>query len=204
MKEKAAKWITDTVKFKHRGAKVSTVTPAERVAKAVKELTSAACSEPTDGPPDYIEAVQQLRAVLLKEQQPTSEESARIMAKYEIPQQQLVTPKEPIPTNPIPSQHPALILCEMEKIKQPAIDEAPIIPIVVPQQYSLREKATRIINSIIFEESPNVQDAVGKPKHIGKYTEALKHLLVTEVYKAEMHAPPGMFAGSIIDPETGR
>eukprot|EP00957_Ditylum_brightwellii_P078851 5996039-Ditylum_brightwellii.AAC.1 len=71
MKEKAAQWITDTIKFKHHGAKVPTVTLAERVTKAVKELTNAVCNEPTDGPPDYIEAVQWLQAVLLKEQQPT-------------------------------------------------------------------------------------------------------------------------------------
>eukprot|EP00957_Ditylum_brightwellii_P108123 8248236-Ditylum_brightwellii.AAC.1 len=62
MKEKAAQWKTDTVKFKHHGAKVPTVTPSERVAKAVKELTSVVNNEPTYGPPDYIEAVQQLRA----------------------------------------------------------------------------------------------------------------------------------------------
>eukprot|EP00957_Ditylum_brightwellii_P171918 13088536-Ditylum_brightwellii.AAC.1 len=77
MKEKAAQQITDTVKFKHHGAKVPTVTPTERVAKAVKELTSAVCNEPTDGPPDYIEAVQRLRAVLLKEQQPTRDEPVK-------------------------------------------------------------------------------------------------------------------------------
>eukprot|EP00957_Ditylum_brightwellii_P027738 2096812-Ditylum_brightwellii.AAC.1 len=27
-------------------------------------------------------------------------------------------------------------------------------------------------------------------------------MLVTEVYKADMHTPTGMFAGSIVDPET--
>eukprot|EP00957_Ditylum_brightwellii_P092007 7004823-Ditylum_brightwellii.AAC.1 len=37
MKEKAAQRITDTIKFKHHGVKVPTVTLAERVAKAVKE-----------------------------------------------------------------------------------------------------------------------------------------------------------------------
>eukprot|EP00957_Ditylum_brightwellii_P073345 5573763-Ditylum_brightwellii.AAC.1 len=62
MKEKAAQRRTDTVKFKHHGAKVPTFTPAERFSKAVKELTIALCNEPTDGPPDYIEAVQQLQA----------------------------------------------------------------------------------------------------------------------------------------------
>eukprot|EP00957_Ditylum_brightwellii_P034563 2620467-Ditylum_brightwellii.AAC.1 len=67
MKEKTAQWITDTVKFKHYGAKVPTVTPADRVAKVVKELASAVRNEPTDSPPDYIEAIQWLQAVLLKE-----------------------------------------------------------------------------------------------------------------------------------------
>eukprot|EP00957_Ditylum_brightwellii_P055610 4214258-Ditylum_brightwellii.AAC.1 len=61
MKDKAAQRITNTVKFKHHGANVPTVTLAERVAKAVKELISAVRNEPTDGPPDYIEAVQRLQ-----------------------------------------------------------------------------------------------------------------------------------------------
>eukprot|EP00957_Ditylum_brightwellii_P207236 15352093-Ditylum_brightwellii.AAC.1 len=185
MKEKAAQWITDTIKFKHHRGKVPTVTPAERVAKAMKKLTT-----------------QRLRAVLLKEQQPTCDEPYRSVEKYATPQQQPVTTKEPIPTNPILSCYPALILCQLDKIEQPAINEAPKIPIAPPRHYNLREKATHIINSVIFEESPNVQNAVGTPKHIAKYTTALKHLLVTEAYKAEMHAPTGMFAGSIIDPET--
>eukprot|EP00957_Ditylum_brightwellii_P010787 818009-Ditylum_brightwellii.AAC.1 len=77
MKEKAAQQITDTIKLKHHRAKVPTVTMAGRVAKAVKELTSAICNEPTDGPLDYIEAVQRLRAVLLKEQLPTRDELYR-------------------------------------------------------------------------------------------------------------------------------
>eukprot|EP00957_Ditylum_brightwellii_P193239 14713758-Ditylum_brightwellii.AAC.1 len=176
MKKKAAQRITDTIKFKHHGAKVPTFTLAERVAKA---------------------------AVLLKEQQPTRDEPTRSGATYTTPQQQLVTTKEQIPTNPIPSCHPALILCDLVEIEQPAIEEAPIIPIVAPRRYNLREKATHIINFVILEESPNVQNALGKPKHIGKYTEALRHMLVTEAHKEDMHVPTGMFIGSIIDPETG-
>eukprot|EP00957_Ditylum_brightwellii_P154499 11757836-Ditylum_brightwellii.AAC.1 len=87
--------------------KVPTVTPAERVAKAVKEFMSAVCNGPTDGPLDYMEAVQWLRAVLLKEQQPTRDEPYRSVEKYATPQQQPVTTKEPIPTTPIPSCYPA-------------------------------------------------------------------------------------------------
>eukprot|EP00957_Ditylum_brightwellii_P004862 370516-Ditylum_brightwellii.AAC.1 len=69
MKEKAAQRITDTIKLKHHGIKVLNVTPAEQIAKAVKELTAAIRNDPTEGPPDYIEAVQQLRAMLLNEKQ---------------------------------------------------------------------------------------------------------------------------------------
>eukprot|EP00957_Ditylum_brightwellii_P124182 9466301-Ditylum_brightwellii.AAC.2 len=69
MKEKAAQHITDTIKFKHHGVKVLNVTPAERIAKAVKDLTAAVRNDLTKGPPDYIEAVQQLRAILLNEKQ---------------------------------------------------------------------------------------------------------------------------------------
>eukprot|EP00957_Ditylum_brightwellii_P096753 7368645-Ditylum_brightwellii.AAC.1 len=39
--------------------------------------------------------------------------------------------------------------------------------------------------------------------HIGKYTQALQHLLVTETFKADMHAPTGRFVDSIINPDTG-
>eukprot|EP00957_Ditylum_brightwellii_P087337 6647755-Ditylum_brightwellii.AAC.1 len=137
MKEKAAQRITDTIKFKHREAKVPTVTPAKRVAKAAKELISAVRNEPTDGPPDYVEAVQWLRAVLLKEQQPTRDEPYRIEKKDTTPQQQPVTTKASIPTNPIPSHHPALLLCDLDELEQPAIDEAPILLIVRPQCYNL-------------------------------------------------------------------
>eukprot|EP00957_Ditylum_brightwellii_P010588 802011-Ditylum_brightwellii.AAC.1 len=147
IKEKAAQRITDTVKFKHHGTKVPMVTLAERVAKAVKELTSAVCNEPTDGPPDYIKAVQRLWVVLLKEQQPTREELIKSGGKYNTPQQKLVTTEEPISTNPIPSHHPALISSDDDKIEVPVIKEAPIIPAAPLRRYNLREKATHIINS---------------------------------------------------------
>eukprot|EP00957_Ditylum_brightwellii_P132803 10126391-Ditylum_brightwellii.AAC.1 len=56
MKEKAGQHITDTIKFKHHGVKVPNVTPAERIAKAGKDLAAAVRNDPTEGPPDYIEA----------------------------------------------------------------------------------------------------------------------------------------------------
>eukprot|EP00957_Ditylum_brightwellii_P182958 13935692-Ditylum_brightwellii.AAC.3 len=67
MKEKTAQCITDNIKFKHHGVKVPNVTPAEKIAKAVKGLTAAVRNDPTEGPLDHIEAVQWLRVVLLNE-----------------------------------------------------------------------------------------------------------------------------------------
>eukprot|EP00957_Ditylum_brightwellii_P127745 9741911-Ditylum_brightwellii.AAC.1 len=57
MREKAAQRITCTIKFKHIGVKVPNVTPAERIAKAVKGLTAVVRNNPTEGLLDYIEAV---------------------------------------------------------------------------------------------------------------------------------------------------
>eukprot|EP00957_Ditylum_brightwellii_P074250 5641877-Ditylum_brightwellii.AAC.1 len=75
-------------------------------------------------------------------------------------------------------------------------------PMQAPWQYNLRERATHIINLVIIEETPNVTSTTLPPKHIVKYTEALKHLLSTEAFKMVLHSPNGMFAGAIINPET--
>eukprot|EP00957_Ditylum_brightwellii_P079754 6063986-Ditylum_brightwellii.AAC.1 len=71
-------------------------------------------------------------------------------------------------------------------------------PTAATRQYNLRETATHIINLVIIEETPNVISTTLPPKHIGKYTEAMKHLLITE------HSPNGIFAGAVINPDTGK
>eukprot|EP00957_Ditylum_brightwellii_P003461 262151-Ditylum_brightwellii.AAC.1 len=76
-----------------------------------------------------------------------------------------------------------------------AVDEPPIIPTQRTQRYNLRERAMHIINSVILEESPNVKSSATTPKRIGKYTEAIKHLLVTEAFESELYNPTSMFAG---------
>eukprot|EP00957_Ditylum_brightwellii_P142275 10839115-Ditylum_brightwellii.AAC.1 len=45
--------------------------PAECIEKATKALTAAVRNVPVDAPPDYVDAVQRLRAVLLNERAPT-------------------------------------------------------------------------------------------------------------------------------------
>eukprot|EP00957_Ditylum_brightwellii_P205998 15346352-Ditylum_brightwellii.AAC.2 len=63
MKQSTMQRITDTVRFQHHNVKLPNVTPAERIEKAVRELTNAVKANPTEGPADYIKVVQHLRAV---------------------------------------------------------------------------------------------------------------------------------------------
>eukprot|EP00957_Ditylum_brightwellii_P111883 8533086-Ditylum_brightwellii.AAC.1 len=53
-----AQQITDTICFEHHNAMVPTVTLAEIIEKAAKELTKAVYNNPTEEQADYIEAVQ--------------------------------------------------------------------------------------------------------------------------------------------------
>eukprot|EP00957_Ditylum_brightwellii_P141215 10759116-Ditylum_brightwellii.AAC.1 len=108
MHEKAAQCITDTIKFKHHGVKVPNVAPAKQIAKAVKDLTAAVRNDPTKGPPDYIEAVPWLRAVLLNEKQQERPVPGPQGEKKEVPlhnpsqiTQQPVALKAPRPTNEV-------------------------------------------------------------------------------------------------------
>eukprot|EP00957_Ditylum_brightwellii_P099135 7550978-Ditylum_brightwellii.AAC.1 len=129
------------------------MTPAQRLEKATKELTAAVQNAPTDVPPDYIDAVQRLRAVLLKEKQP----------KREILQQETIPQRNPnhikttpaLPINNVPNNSPALIPCDADEVEsQPNDDD--IQPTTTPQQlYRLHNHAVNIINSTIIEETPN-------------------------------------------------
>eukprot|EP00957_Ditylum_brightwellii_P089262 6797053-Ditylum_brightwellii.AAC.1 len=84
------------------------------------------------------------------------------------------------------------------------LDEPPIIPMQPLRRYNLRDCTTHIINSVILEESPNVKSATMTPQHIGKYTAALKYVVVTEGFKSELYSPTSIFAGAVIDPDTGQ
>eukprot|EP00957_Ditylum_brightwellii_P074477 5659027-Ditylum_brightwellii.AAC.1 len=69
MKQSTAQRITVTIKFQHHNVKLPKVTQAECIKKAVRELTNAVKANPTEGPANYIEAVQHLGAVALGEKQ---------------------------------------------------------------------------------------------------------------------------------------
>eukprot|EP00957_Ditylum_brightwellii_P036317 2750528-Ditylum_brightwellii.AAC.1 len=99
---------------------------------------------------------------------------------------------------------PALIPCDEDEVELPQQDHDALTPCPAPQKYNLREQAVHIINLVIFEESPNVTSVARSPKHINKYTTALKHIILNEKFNSEMYTPKGMFVGAITAPETGK
>eukprot|EP00957_Ditylum_brightwellii_P005333 406773-Ditylum_brightwellii.AAC.1 len=62
MHKTAAQRITDTVPFQHHAVQIPQITPAERIEKATKALTNAVRNMPVEATPDYVTAVQRLRA----------------------------------------------------------------------------------------------------------------------------------------------
>eukprot|EP00957_Ditylum_brightwellii_P031173 2362277-Ditylum_brightwellii.AAC.1 len=72
MKQSTTQRITDTVRFQLHNMKLPKVTPAERIEKAIRELTNAVKVNQTEGPTSYIEAVQLLKAMVLGEKQQPS------------------------------------------------------------------------------------------------------------------------------------
>eukprot|EP00957_Ditylum_brightwellii_P145757 11099133-Ditylum_brightwellii.AAC.1 len=100
---------------------VPMVKPAECIEKAVKELIKAVKNNPTEGPPDYIEAVQQLRAVVFGEKQPKHTESTNEVKEVpkRNPSQKSEKPAEAkaTPSNDIPTHSPVLILCNADEIE---------------------------------------------------------------------------------------
>eukprot|EP00957_Ditylum_brightwellii_P132800 10126056-Ditylum_brightwellii.AAC.1 len=197
MKQSTVQQMTNTIKFRHHNVQLPTITPVEQIEKAIKELTNAINANSTEGPANYIEAVQRLRVVVLGEKQ-----QPHVLAPMkEVPQrnpsqtaEQSGTTKA-VPTNALPNRSLALIPCyedEVEPIQQE------------PEPYNFRDRAVHIINTVIFEESPNITSAARPPKHINKYTKALKHLVLTEAFECEMYTQTGMFVSTITDPETGK
>eukprot|EP00957_Ditylum_brightwellii_P210154 15364621-Ditylum_brightwellii.AAC.1 len=144
MKQSIVQRITDTIRFKHHNVKLSTVTPAERIQKAVKELTNAVKTNPTEGPANYIEVIQCLKAVVLGEKQQPREQAETVTQRNPhqsaehpaiikamlttawVPQKKLrditaqpATTKS-VPNNTPPSRSPALIPYNEDEVEPPS------------------------------------------------------------------------------------
>ena len=59
--------MNNTYKFKHHAIKIPTLTPADRILEAAKQLESAIEQQPKNAPLDELTAIQLLREVLLGE-----------------------------------------------------------------------------------------------------------------------------------------
>eukprot|EP00957_Ditylum_brightwellii_P103055 7853474-Ditylum_brightwellii.AAC.1 len=53
-------------------------------------------------------------------------------------------------------------------------------------------------------ETPNVTSNTTEPVHQRRFSIATKLLQMKEMYKSEMYTPFSMFAGAIVDEETGK
>eukprot|EP00957_Ditylum_brightwellii_P044032 3341521-Ditylum_brightwellii.AAC.1 len=119
--------------------------PAECIEKVTMALTDAVRNVPVDTPPDYVTAVQQLRAVLINEHAPDrthqlSQPQPMKEAPYCSPNQ-VMTEKTPFA---VPTNSPALIPYEDDEIDPPTPVEDCVQPILAPWRYNVRERATHI------------------------------------------------------------
>ena len=59
--------MTDTVRMKHHAIAIPTLTPADRILEAARQLDKAIKQLPKEGPMEELEAIELLREVLLGE-----------------------------------------------------------------------------------------------------------------------------------------
>eukprot|EP00957_Ditylum_brightwellii_P189135 14396749-Ditylum_brightwellii.AAC.1 len=120
MHKTAAQRITDTVRFQHTEVQIPQITPAERIEKATKALTNTVRNVPVEAPPDYVTAVQQLRAVLLNEHAPAPKQpQTQPQPMKEAPQR---SPNQVMTTNKraeVPNNSPVFIPFEDDEIDPP-------------------------------------------------------------------------------------
>eukprot|EP00957_Ditylum_brightwellii_P063650 4831325-Ditylum_brightwellii.AAC.1 len=154
----------DTVRFQHHNMKPPKVMLAERIEKVVRELTNAVKANPTEGPANYIEAVQQLRAVVLGESthraqvdnipernpSQTAEQPAVLKVvptkAQNQPERLAIVAKQPVmakntPANSPMGQSPGLIPCDKDEVELPQQDQDLVTPCPAPQKYNLQEQA---------------------------------------------------------------
>lgn len=200
------------------------------VGPAMKHYRCAAIrNEPMNGPPDYLQAVQRLRAVLLGEKSKPVERPTPSRANVTGVQECESVPTHTSGPNATP-EHPTglqrLPQVTQEEAGNHRIhqqeEEADTVPALISQEeesesedeeefdqpcrphYNLRNRSQATAHGVIFEESPNVRTTEIEPVHNGKFSLAAKVLRVRKAYKSEMYCPVGMFAGAVLDPDTGK
>eukprot|EP00957_Ditylum_brightwellii_P013416 1013179-Ditylum_brightwellii.AAC.1 len=186
MKSTGAKHITDTVCFHHHRVVMPTAMQTNYILKATKNLNKAISSIQRDAPPDYVDAVNKLCSVLLKEKpinnkqctcapsQPVEKPTTKTVEKESMPMVQAPQSPAKAPTAP---EIPYVTNDELSDNDESVtgkdnnnckVDKPP------PPRYNLRMCANDSINSIIFEETPNVQQTTTDLVHQRRYSIAAR------------------------------
>lgn len=203
----------------HHTVQLPEIMPSQRIERATKQLTAAIANAPTDGPPDYLDAVERLRRVFLgreKQQieaqtQPASNARATTPKSPKVSRQSTAAPAIPAASTPAVTPNDA------DKDEPPELsgpnyvtddedsdDEDEEFDEPVRPRYNLRERHNVVAQNKLFEETPNVQHAESPCMHQGRFQQAAEVLRVQEAFKREMNTPIGMFVGAVVNPETGK
>eukprot|EP00957_Ditylum_brightwellii_P088285 6725597-Ditylum_brightwellii.AAC.1 len=168
------------------------VTQADLILKATRDLNKAISGIQSDAPSDYVYAVHKLHRVLLKEtpskttkcpcapNQPVEKSTTKIAEKESA--QPAQSPQSPAkePTLPkIPYVTDGEYLDDDESVNGKDKNNYEVNKPPLPR-YNLRMCANNSINSIIFKETPTVQQTTHDPVHQGRYSIATKTMQIKE------------------------
>ena len=223
--ESGATRLTDTWKFKHHSLPIPSVSATDRIVKATQHLAKAIQGS-NASPPDEMEAIEHLRALLSNNStpppidEPTSEESPP-----EIPSTPLPTvptqPSTQASTMPTPDPQPMFEPILEQPIQTATSDAAPVAqhnkqtaPAFISQddedepiqpRYNLRNRAL-IINSQIDESLVPAIDLFKPTQKYSRGLAAANHALQINhlARTSQPNVPAEDFAFAILDEETGK
>ena len=215
--------LTDTWKFKHHSIKVPTITSTDRIVQATRQLT-AAIQGTNNPPPDELEAIEHLRALIMATSSSQPLPAKSVSAPTETPASPSPIPPSTAmpPHRPTVAQHapvktlPTIIDADQDEAL-PALDAAYIsddeeedeLPLKEPlptPRYNLRSRQN-LVNDVNSNINPGLIPAihVNRPQRklahgYGAANHALQLFQLGATMKTNF---PKEFAGAIIDEATG-
>ena len=198
--------ISDTVSFQHHTVSLPTVTPADRIIRAAKELNAAIRNKPSDMPTDQVRAIETLRKVLLGPQACDEAEPLQVQPK---PQQRVEQATTSPPTTSNRGPHVHLIPNDddekpVQKREHEPEQQSTSLSQENQHKYNLRSRAANIINSVIIEETKNVTSTNSNPVHHAGFGQSAKHLLLEESKQQHAYSSEGGHINAILDETTGK
>ena len=203
--------ISDTVKMKHHAIAIPTLTPADRILEATRQLDRAIKQLPKEGPMDELAAIELLRKVLLGENQDplpmNSVQKQRERERAQPAPHNAITPSPTITPSTAPSTAPNYISDDEDEDD----DWSTPPPSPVPGQGARRSK--RVIEQLKLNEKEGLERiaalaacesaempdfSITESKYKRGFAAANQHLQMDE-WAFELY-----FAGAIVDEVTGQ